>query len=127
MEEEDGIITAAEPPPAEDTLFAFAQRPEPAPEPAPARRPPHEPAPARYAAPAPIDKPTRLPRITIPPAALRFLALAGGAVILLWLLFAGIRAVVSALGSAPEPAAETPAEEAGSPRQPMSVPPLYID
>ena len=139
VEEEDGIIaaaadplppetvTAAEPPPVEDSLFDFAQRPEPAPAPEPVRRPPPLPAPSRYAAPAPIDKPTRLPRITIPPAALRFLALAGGAVILLWLLFAGIRAVVSALGSAPEPAAETPAEEAGSPRQPMSVPPLYID
>lgn len=137
VEEEDGIIaaaadplppetvTAAEPPPAEDSLFDFAQRPEPAP--APVRRPPPIPAPSRYATPAPIDKPPRLPRITIPPAALRFLALAGGAVILLWLLFAGIRAVVSALGSAPEPAAETPAEEVGSPRQPMSVPPLYID
>ena len=145
VEEEDGIIaaaadplppetvTAAEPPPVEDSLFDFAQRPEPAPAPSrapapePVRRPPPLPAPSRYAAPAPIDKPTHLPRITIPPAALRFLALAGGAVILLWLLFAGIRAVVSALGSAPEPAAETPAEEAGSPRQPMSVPPLYID
>ena len=160
--EDDGIISAAtdpepasvaaaEPPPQEDSLFAFARRPaEPAPRPQPAPAPTEPPAPAddpfarltrgpsRYAAPAPIDDAPRGPRFTIPPAALRFLALAGGAALVLWLLYAGFSAIISALSSAPEaPNAETtPAANAATPsasapaaapRKPMDIPPLYID
>lgn len=150
-EEDDGIISAAtdplpeeiiaeKPPVQEDSLFAFAQRTESAPAPEPPPRPSPLPSPSRYATPAPLDAKPRLPRFTVSPTVLRCLALAGGAIIILWLLYAGIRAVISALSTAPEPTpapsveeVQTPPADASAapeglaPRKPMSVPPLYID
>ena len=158
-DEDDGIISAAqdpepvsvtatEPPRPDDSLFAFAQSPaapEPRPSPVPAEDP--EPAddpfarltrgPSRYAAPAPIGDAPRGPRFAIPPAALRFLALAGAAALVLWLLYAGFGAIISALRTAPAapvapsaeaaPAASAAKDPGAGARKPMEIPPLYID
>ena len=160
-EADDGIIpaasepqppvTAAEPPQPQDPLFAFAQEPEPPPAPraAPAHVAPPAPplarGPSRYAAPTPIDDEPGRPGIAIPPAFWRLLAIVGAALLLLWLVCAGLHALYAALTAAPtaqpdtgdataQPAAVTapatpqaPDTSAPAPRKHMDIPPLYID
>lgn len=138
--------TFSEPPPSR-SLFSLEQEsvprttfsdelPFPDPEPAFAPR-----KPSRYAAPMPIDnKTSRMPSISIPPAAWRLLALGVVAIAILWLLLAGARALYRATMTAPEQGGNAPAqvtsgrsEQAPEPaipdakRTPMSIPPLYID
>ena len=101
---------------------------------------------SRYVTPTPIDDDPDRPgfKISIPPAAWRILALAAVAGLILWGLFAGVRALYRLTMHAPEPNAEervtadakpAPARpengkqeaEAPAPRKPMDLPPLYID
>ncbi|MGN0855210.1 MAG: helix-turn-helix domain-containing protein [Kiritimatiellia bacterium] len=127
--EDDGILPAASDSgsssgdaatPPEGSLFDFVA-------PAPVSPP------ARFAAPAPIDDTPHGFRFPIPPVVGRLLALAGIAIVLVWLIVAGFRALYSAL-TAPTAA---PADATASPmpgnspapasRTPMDIPPLYID
>ena len=164
---------APEPPPSQDLFSAPASEPAPAPQPAPEPPPRQDlfhleqesvkasPDPfrstfaedepprrmlSRYVTPTPIDDDPDRPgfKISIPPAAWRILALAAVAGLILWGLFAGVRALYRLTMHAPEPNAEervtadakpAPARpengkqeaEAPAPRKPMDLPPLYID
>ena len=135
---------ATEPPsPPDESLFAFARTPEVPTAPA-APRPVSAPArPSRYAAPSRKPSAGGMPAgFRIPPAAWRILVLAVGALLVLWLLFVGVRALYRATmtaPAAPQPAAEAPAAPtietpvapaasgAAVPRKPMDIPDLYID
>lgn len=156
-EPEPAPIPAAKPPVQEDPLFAFARPLTPPPAPAAKEEltPPPAPTelvddsgfakparkPSRFAAPMPIDETPRGGfNLSIPPAIWRLLAIVAVAALLLWLIFAGIHALYSALSA---PSAATPAESAptaqpaaepsattdptAAPRKPMDIPPLYID
>ncbi len=136
----------AAPPPPKTDLFSIESTPEALPaagKPAPAFV---SNGPSRYAAPMPLedDKPRfnlpRIPVVSIPPTAWRLLALACAAALILWLMWFCVRALYNAtmLPKESAPIAEVqdaaqpttnarnvPAE--GAKRQPMSIPPLYID
>lgn len=153
VEEDDGIIpaatdpfskpvTAAEPPVQDDPLFAFAQRPEPSipQDPDPEPEPLLTRGPSRFAAPTPVDDEPRGLGFSVPPAVWRLLAIVGVALLLLWLIFAALRALYTALTGPSNPPADTPVETdtkpavtapatpgEPAPRKPMDLPPLYID
>lgn len=84
--------------------------------------------PSRYAAPMPIDEPREPISLKIPPAIWRLAALACVAGLILWICWMGLAALYRAtMGtSETEAALETPLVET-APRQPISLPPLYID
>lgn len=163
-------VIAPEPPkPADDNLFSFKYDPaevipkpaaptptvhpmaeEPEPEKSPFR------GPSRYAAPMPIDEEPKAPafHLDIPPAVWRLLVVVLGAFLILWLLFAGVRALYRATMTDPTASAQTSAETTQptpaavetrnekkpaakevqktpgaptAPRTPRKVEPLYID
>ncbi len=107
---------------------------------------PPTPSPSRYAAPLPIEEPKPFfenVKISIPPTVWRVLALACGACLILWFLWFCVKSLYNATmrPSDPAPTAEvaqpqtakpsTPSRENSSDsttkRQPMKIPPLYIN
>ncbi len=80
---------------------------------------------SRYAAPLPLEEPQDSFNFSIPPAVWRILALAIGAAVILWLLYAGVSALYRATMSEPQETEEPQYVE--PPREPMTLPPLYID
>ena len=144
-------ITATEPPSAEPSLFEFRNR-QPAADSAanfatekPAKAATAQPdprGPSRYAAPLPIDDDNGANqfKLEIPPAFWRILVVIGGALALLWLAFASVRALYRVSMKAPDgektgavvspaenPAAQTAKPKPAAPRTPRAIEPLYID
>lgn len=98
--------------------------------------------PSRYAAPRPLedDPGFTWPKVSIPPYVWRVGALALAALLVLWLLVVGVRALYRLTMTAPEPEkapvatsesaprqADGPAAAPAEKRQPLPVRPLYID
>ncbi len=81
--------------------------------------------PSRYAAPMPLEEPKEPLSLNIPPAVWRIAALVCVAGVILWIGWLWITALYRATMGTPAPV-ETPAVEA-APRQPITLPPLYID
>ncbi len=101
---------------------------------------------SRYSTPVPLDADEDKPRFEVPPVVWRVLALGVAAILLLWLITSGLRAIYRAsMSTDGSTQADAPAEEAapvpepvpavlvvpagaGTPkREAMTIPPLYID